>query len=92
MTNEFREIQNGNRKTAEIDLSKVNIKQAAKLIQQNVNDRNLALELETGKLYVLNANTLSKLMKGLICTGSSSSRLLRCGVRDLRRQGKNDNT
>ena len=37
---EFREIKNGSRKTAKIDLTKVNVQQAIKLIQQNVNHKN----------------------------------------------------
>ena len=47
-------------------MSKVNIKQAAKLAQQNVNNKKLALEFETGNLYMLKDNTLSKVMKGRI--------------------------
>ena len=66
LINDFREIQNGNQKTAKIDLTKVNIKQAAKLIQQNVNNKKLALKFDTGSLYMLNDNTMNKLMKGLI--------------------------
>ena len=70
---EFREIKNGSRKTAKIDLTKVNVQQAIKLIQQNVNNKKLAFELNDGKIYMLNDSTMSKLMKGLIDENSAAN-------------------
>ena len=73
LIDEFREIQNGSRKTAKIDLTKVNVQQAIKLIQQNVNNKKLAFELNDGKIYMLNDSTMSKLMKGLIDENSAAN-------------------
>ena len=60
LIDEFREIQNGSRKTDKINLTKVNVQQAIKLIQQNVNNRKLAFELNDGNIYMLSDSTMSK--------------------------------
>ena len=73
LIDEFREIQNGSRKTAKIDLTKVNVQQAIKLIQQNVNNKKLAFELNDGKIYMLSDSTMSKLMRGLIDENSAAN-------------------
>jgi len=49
-----------------IDLSAITIKEALKLILNNVNDRKLALKLSDNKYYFLNDHTINKLMKGLL--------------------------
>ena len=49
-----------------IDLSAISIKEALKLILNNVNDRKLALKLSDNKYYFLNDHTINKLMKGLL--------------------------
>lgn len=63
---DFKQIHSGTRKTAKIDLTKVNVKQVVKLIQQNIDNKKLSFELNDGKLYMLNDNTINKLTKGLI--------------------------
>ena len=73
LIDEFREIQTGSRKTAKIDLTKVNVQQAIKLIQQNVNNRKLAFELNDGKIYMLKDSTMRKLMKGLTDENSAAN-------------------
>ena len=50
----------------DVNLEKVSINQALKLIQQNVLDKKLAFVLEDNKYYFLNDHTINKLMKGLV--------------------------
>ena len=50
----------------EVNLERVSINQALKLIQQNVQDKKLAFVLEDNKCYFLNDHTINKLMKGLV--------------------------
>ena len=76
LTDDFKKINEGKSKAVEIDLKKINIKQAVRLVKQNINDKKLAIELDNNKLYMLNDNTMNKLEKGLIdsnaVTGSTS--------------------
>ena len=60
---DFKDINKGDRKTAKIDLTKVNVKQAVKLIQQNIDNKRLSFELDNGKMYMLTDYTINKLMK-----------------------------
>ena len=50
----------------DVNLEKVSINQALKLIQKNVLDKKLAFVLEDNKYYFLNDHTINKLMKGLV--------------------------
>ena len=70
---EFREIQNGNRKSVKIDLTKVNVKQLIKLIQQNINSNKLAMESNDCNIYMLNDSTMNKLMKGGLIDESTAA-------------------
>ena len=49
-----------------IILAYVSVKQALKLIQQNIQNKKLALKLGNNKYYFLNDHTINKLMEGLI--------------------------
>ena len=42
------------------------MRQALKLIQQNIQNKKLALKLENNKYYFLNDHTINKLSKGII--------------------------
>ena len=76
LTDDFKKVNEGKTKSVEIDLKKINIKQAVRLVKQNINDKKLAIELDNNKLYMLNDNTMNKLEKGLIdsnaVTGSTT--------------------
>ena len=47
-------------------LTYVSVKQALKLIQQNIQNKKLAFRLENNKYYFLNDRTINKLAKGLM--------------------------
>ena len=70
---DLRELQNCNRKTVRIDLTKVTVQQVIKLIQQNVNNKQLAIEISDGKIYMLNDSTMNKLMKGGLIDESTAA-------------------
>ena len=59
-------INDNELKTTDIDLSKVNIKEAVTLVKQNIESKKLAVKLDNNKKYFLNDNTIDKLQKGLI--------------------------
>ena len=66
LTDDFKKINEGKIKSVEVDLTKIKVDQFMKLIKQNINSKKLALELNGGKLYMLNDNTIPKLVKGLM--------------------------
>ena len=66
LVDELKRVHNNTTKSVKIDLTKISIKQAVKLIQQNIDDKKLAIELPNNKLYMLNDNTIDKLSKGLL--------------------------
>ena len=66
LTQNFKKINEGELKTTDIDLQKITIKQAVRLVKQTIDDKKLAIKLDDGKLYMLNDNTINKLEKGLV--------------------------
>ena len=66
LINELKELNAGQRDGVSLNLQHISVKQAIKLIQQNIQDKKLAFKLENNKYYFLNDHTLDKLMKGLI--------------------------
>ena len=66
LIDEFKKVHKNTTKSVKIDLTKISIKQGIKLIQQNIDDKKLAIELPNNKLYMLNDNTIDKLSKGLL--------------------------
>ena len=70
LIDEFKEVANGKLKSVKINLQLITLKHSIELINQYIIDQNVALEFNTYKnfLYMLNENTKSKLMKGLIDT------------------------
>ena len=66
LTDDFKEINEGKSKAVEIDLKKINFKQAVRLVKQNIDDKKLAIMLGDDRMYMLNDNTINKLEKGLV--------------------------
>ena len=66
LINELKELNAGQRDGVSLNLQHLSVKQAIKLIQQNIQDKKLAFKLENNKYYFLNDHTLDKMMKGLI--------------------------
>ena len=66
LTDDFKKNNKGELKNADIDLTQVTINQAVRLLKQNIDDQKLAIQLDNGKIYMLNANTINKLEKGLV--------------------------
>ena len=66
LINELKELNAGQRDGVSLNLQHISVKQAIKLIQQNIQDKKLAFKLENNKYYFLNDHTLDKLTKGLI--------------------------
>ena len=66
LTDDFKKIDTGEIKNVDIDLTKINIKQAVRLVKQSIDDKKLAVKLNDDRLYMLNDNTINKLEKGLI--------------------------
>ena len=66
LTDDFKKINKGELKNADIDLTQVTINQAVRLLKQNIDDQKLAIQLDNGKIYMLNDNTINKLEKGLV--------------------------
>ena len=66
LINDLQQLNTGGLEEVDVNLEKVSINQALKLIQQNVLDKKLAFVLEDNKYYFLNDHTINKLMKGLV--------------------------
>ena len=66
LINELNELPAGQRNGVSLNLQHISVKQAIKLIQQNIQDKKLAFKLENNEYDFLNDHTLGKLMKGLI--------------------------
>ena len=66
LVDDFKKVHNNTTKSVKIDLTKIKLGEAVKLIKQNIHDKKLAFELPDNKLYILNDNTMEKLQKGLI--------------------------
>ena len=66
LIDELKQINEGKIKNADIDLTKTTIKQAIRLVKQNIADKRLAIKLDDDRLYMLNENTINKLEKGLV--------------------------
>ena len=62
----LRKLRSGATNETNIDVNKVSVNQLITLIGQNVDNRKLAIELDNGKVYMLNDYTKGKLTKGLI--------------------------
>ena len=66
LINDLQQLNTGGLEEVDVNLEKVSINQALKLIQQNVQNKKLAFVLEDNKYYFLNDHTINKLMKGLV--------------------------
>ena len=66
LINDLQQLNTGGLEEVDVNLEKVSINQALKLIQQNVVDKKLAFVFEDNKYYFLNDHTINKLMKGLV--------------------------
>ena len=55
---DFKKINDDELKTIDIDLSKVNIREAVTLVKQNIESKKLAVKLDNNKMYFLNDNTI----------------------------------
>ena len=62
----LQQLNAGNVGSVRIILTYVSVKQALKFIQQNIQNKKLALKPENNKYYFLNDHTINKSMKGLI--------------------------
>ena len=66
LINDLEQLNTGGLEEVDVNLEKVSVNQALKLIQQNVQNKKLAFVLEDNKYYFLNDHTINKLMKGLV--------------------------